>query len=99
MMMVEEGILVCIDDWLVAILFCDDMLVVSGTHAGLQLLLDKAGEVYHFAGSRQVAYKSYAGCSTDMCPPQVKLHQGNWPALRLREEAIQWMNKAGKEVK
>ena len=41
-----EGILVCIGDWLVAIMFCDDMLVVSSTHAGLQTLLDKAGEVY-----------------------------------------------------
>ena len=94
-----EGIPVCIGDWLVAILFCDDMLVVSGTHAGLQTLLDKAGEVYDFAGSRQVAYKSYAGCSVEMPPPQVKLHQGNWTALRLREEAIQWMNMIGKETK
>ena len=75
------------------------MLVVSGTHAGLQTLLDKAGEVYDFAGSRQVAYKSYAGCSVEMRPPQVKLHQGNWTALRLREEAIQWMNGVGKETK
>jgi len=94
-----KGVPVCIGDWLVAVLFCDDMLVVSGTHAGLQLLLDKAGEVYDFAGSRQVAYKSYAGCSVEMCPPQVRLHQGNWSALRLREETIQWMTRTGNEVK
>ena len=96
---IGEGIPVCIGDWLVAILFCDDTLVVSGTHTGLQLLLDKAGEFYDFAGSRQVAYKSYAGYLAEICPPQVKLHQGNWSALRLREDTIQWMNKAGKETK
>ena len=34
-----------------------------------------------------------------MCPPQVKLHQGNWSALRLREETIQWINKVRSEMR
>ena len=61
------------DKWLVAILFCDDMFYVSGTAPGLQTLLHKAGEVYDFAGSQQVAYKSYAGASVTMPNASVRI--------------------------
>jgi hypothetical protein len=52
---IPGGIPIVMNDRLVAVLFCDDMFVVSGSAEGLQRLLYKAGEVYDFAGARQVA--------------------------------------------
>ena len=57
---IPGGMPIIMNDRLVAVLFCDDMFLVSGSAEGLQQLLYKAGEVYDFAGARQVAYKSFS---------------------------------------
>ena len=78
------------NDGLVAVLFCDDMFVVSGSAEGLQRLLYKAGEVYDFAGARQVAYKSFAGCSIPPPPTSVVLPYAGMDKLQVRNIARRW---------
>ena len=87
---IPGGVPIVMNDRLVAVLFCDDMFLVSGSAEGLQQLLYKAGEVYDFAGARQVAYKSFAGCSIPPPPTSVVLPYGGMDKLRVRTIVRQW---------
>ena len=82
-------LIVC-DGYLVAILFCDDLFLVSGTDENMQVLTDLVTEFHDFQGSAMAPHKCVVGSSTPAPATWLHLSCGSWTERHLLSIAREW---------
>ena len=81
---------VVLDGWLVALLFCDDLFLISGSEEDMQILIDAVTAYHDFQGSRLVAHKSYAGASILREAPSIVITVGTASSSMVFQGVRDW---------